>query len=128
MVNNLDISTAVPHLVGLLTIPSPTQNIFPRLVGNVHLIHDRKLVLARIAWAQVSLGELIESRLKHCSGWAVRSCSAMDRPLLRHACRDGIGSPLSSIRCNISACHNLLVGLRVIIPMNGRVTFECECV
>jgi hypothetical protein len=128
MINNLNVCTAVPDLVSLLAIPSPAQDILARLVGHIDLVHDRKLVLAGVCWAQVSLSELIKSRLEHGSCWAVGSCGAMNRPLFRQASGDWIGSPLSSIRCNIGACHNLLVSLRVIIPMDGRITSKRESV
>jgi hypothetical protein len=128
MINNLDVCTAVPDLVSLLTVPPPAQDIFARLVGHIDLVHDRKLVLAGISRAQVSLSELIESRLEHCSCRAIMSCTTMNRPLFAQAGRDWIGAPLGSIRCNIGACHNLLVSLRVIIPMDGRITCESESV
>jgi hypothetical protein len=128
MINNLNVCTAVPDLVGLLAVPSPAQDILARLVGHVDLIHDRKLVLAGVSWSQVSLSELIETGLKHSPCCAIRSCRAMNRPLFRQAGRNWIGSPLSPIRGNICACDNLLVSLRVIIPMDGRITCKCESV
>jgi hypothetical protein len=67
MIDNLNVCTAVPDLVGLLTVPSPAQDVLARLVGHIHVIHDGKLVLARISRAQVSLSELVESRFKHGS-------------------------------------------------------------
>jgi hypothetical protein len=67
MINNLNVCTAVPDLVSLLAIPSPAQNILAGLVWDTDLIHDRKLVLACVSWAQVSLSELIESWLEHCA-------------------------------------------------------------
>jgi hypothetical protein len=128
MIHNLNVCTAVPDLVSLLAVPSPAQDIFARLVGHVDLVHDRELVLARVAWAQESLSELIKSRFKHCSRWAVWSCRAMNGPLFGQASRDWIGSPLSSIRCHIGACHDLLVSLRIIVPMDGRITCKGESI
>jgi hypothetical protein len=80
MINNLNVCTAVPDLVSLLAIPSPAQNIFARLVWDIDLVHDGKLVLAGVSWTQISLGELIESRFKHGSHGAVKSCSALLGP------------------------------------------------
>jgi hypothetical protein len=67
VINNLNVCATVPDLVCLLTVPSPTQDVLARLVGYVNLIHDGKLVLAGVSWAQESLSELIKSWLKHGS-------------------------------------------------------------
>jgi hypothetical protein len=78
VIHNLNVCTAVPNLVSLFTIPSPAQDILARLVGHIDIIHDRKLVLAGVSWAQVSLRELIETRLKHSAFRAIWSCPAMN--------------------------------------------------
>jgi len=121
MIDNLDVCTTVPDLVCLLTIPSPSKDILTRLVGHIDFIHDRKLVLASVSRAQISLCELIETGLKHGSSWAVWGWRTVNGPLLlgRQASRDWVGTPLSSIRCHIGACDDFLVGLGIIIPMNG---------
>jgi len=125
MINNLNVCATGPHLISFLAIPPPAQDVLPWLVGHLDVVHDRPPVLSRAAWAQISLREFIETRLKLGSCGAGRRCAAcMPATSLASALRDGIGSPVGSVRRNVGAGINLLVWLRVIVEVDGRVANE----